>query len=87
MFHKEKFKADGQLDKDKCQLVTIGETLCATVNPLSVMTQLNLAAVISGTVISDCISFSEYANGAREKNVHQGESRCGKVLDSAASEA
>jgi hypothetical protein len=61
MFHKEKFNADGQFDKDKCRLVlpsnlrdsdTIGETLCPTVNRISVMTQLNLAAVILGTVIS-----------------------------------
>jgi hypothetical protein len=49
IFHKGyKFKADGQFDKDKCRLVllsnlrdpdTIGETLCPTVNPISVMTQ------------------------------------------------
>jgi hypothetical protein len=61
MFHKEKFKADGQFDKDKCRLVllsnlrdpdTIGETLCPTVNPISVMTQLNLAAATPGTEIS-----------------------------------
>jgi hypothetical protein len=49
-------------DKDKCRLVllsnlrdpdTIGKTLCPTVNPISVMTQLNLAAgQVPGTVIS-----------------------------------
>ena len=61
MFHKEKYKADGTFDKDKTRLVllsnlrqeeTIGETYCPTVNPMSVMTQLNLAAVRKETVIS-----------------------------------
>jgi hypothetical protein len=61
MFHKEKFKADGSFDKDKCRLVllsnlrdpnTIGDTICPTVNPISVMVQLNLAAVEQGTLIS-----------------------------------
>ena len=61
MFHKEKYKADGSFDKDKCRLVllsnlrdpeTIGDTICPTVNPISVMVQLNLAAVESGTTIS-----------------------------------
>ena len=54
MFHREKFKADGTFEKDKTRIVllsnrrdpsTIGETHCPTVNPISVMTQLNLAAV------------------------------------------
>jgi len=54
MFHKEKFKADGTFEKDKTRIVLlsnrrdpskIGETHCPTVNPISVMTQLNLAAV------------------------------------------
>ena len=61
MFHKEKFKADGTFDKDKTRLVllsnqreeeTIGDTYCPTVNPISVMTQLNLAAVDKDTTIS-----------------------------------
>jgi hypothetical protein len=54
MFHVEKFKADGTFDKDKCRIVllsnlrnedSIGETFSPTVNPISVLTQLNLAAV------------------------------------------
>ena len=54
MFHREKFKADGTFEKDKTRIVLlsnrrdpskIGETHCPTVNPISVMTQLNLAAV------------------------------------------
>jgi hypothetical protein len=61
MFHKEKFKADGTFDKDKMRLVllsnlrdpdTIGDSFSPTVNPISVMTQLNLAAANKGTVIS-----------------------------------
>jgi hypothetical protein len=61
MFHKEKYKADGSFDKDKCRLVllsnlrdpeTIGESFSPTVNPISVMTQLNLAAAEPNTVIS-----------------------------------
>lgn len=61
MFHKEKFKADGSFDKDKCRLVilsnqrdpdTIGESFSPTVNPVSTLTQLNLAAVEPGTLIS-----------------------------------
>jgi hypothetical protein len=53
MFHKEKFKADGSFDKDKCRIVllsnlrdqdTIGDSTSPTVNPISVMTQLNLTA-------------------------------------------
>jgi hypothetical protein len=61
MFHKEKYKADGAFDKDKMRLVllsnlrdpdTIGESFSPTVNPISVMTQLNLAAVRKGTDIS-----------------------------------
>jgi len=52
MFHKEKFKADGSFDKDKCRIVllsnqrdpnTIGDSHSPTVNPISVMTQINLA--------------------------------------------
>jgi hypothetical protein len=51
MFHKEKFEAVGSFDKNKYRIVLlsnkrdpskIGET---TVNPISVTTQLNLAAV------------------------------------------
>ena len=54
MFHREKFNADGTFEKDKTRIVLlsnrrdpskIGETHCPTVNPISVMTQLNLAAV------------------------------------------
>jgi hypothetical protein len=61
MFHKEKFKADGSFDKDKMRLVllsnlrdpdTIGDSFSPTVNPISVMTQLNLAAVRKETVIA-----------------------------------
>jgi hypothetical protein len=61
MFHKEKHKADGSFDKDKMRLVllsnlrdpdTIGDSFSPTVNPISVMTQLNLAAVTHGTRIS-----------------------------------
>ena len=61
MFHKEKYKGDGSFDKDKCRIVllsnlrdpeSIGDTICPTVNPISVMVQLNLAAVESGTTIS-----------------------------------
>jgi hypothetical protein len=53
MFHTEKYKADGSFDKDKCRIVLlsnlrdhdkIGETYSPTVNPISVLTQLNLAA-------------------------------------------
>jgi len=53
-FLKDKFKADGSFDKSKCRLVAnggdvdlsnIGETFSPTVNPISVMTQLNIAAV------------------------------------------
>ena len=53
MFHREKFKADDTFEKDKTRIVLlsnrrdpskIGETHCPTVNPISVMTQLNLAA-------------------------------------------
>jgi len=52
MFHKEKFKADGSFDKDKCRIVLlsnqrdpdrIGDSHSPTVNPISVMTQINLA--------------------------------------------
>jgi len=52
-FIKDKFKADGTFDKSKCRLVAnggdvdmtkIGETFSPTVNPISVMTQLNIAA-------------------------------------------
>jgi len=52
-FMKDKFKADGTFDKSKCRLVAnggdvdltnIGETFSPTVNPISVMTQLNIAA-------------------------------------------
>jgi len=59
MFHKEKFKADGSFEKDKTRIVllsnrrdaaTIGETNCPTVNPITVMTQLNLAAVERGLI-------------------------------------
>jgi hypothetical protein len=61
MFHKEKYKADGSFDKDKCRIVllsnqrdpdTIGESFSPTVNPISVMTMLNLAAVKKETLIS-----------------------------------
>jgi hypothetical protein len=54
MFHKEKFTADGAFDKDKFRMVIlsneradseIGDTFSPTVNPISVLTQLNLAAV------------------------------------------
>ena len=54
MFLKEKYKADGTFDKMKARIVAngdqvdpelIGETFSPTVNPISVMTQLNLAAV------------------------------------------
>jgi len=54
MFYLEKFKADGTFEKDKTRIVLlsnrrdpskIGETNCPTVNPISVMTQLNLAAI------------------------------------------
>ena len=60
MFHKEKYK-DGVFDKDKFRLVllsnlrdpnSIGDSICPTVNPISVMTQLNLAAVSPETVIA-----------------------------------
>ena len=59
MFHREKYKADGTFEKDKTRIVllsnrrdpsTIGETHCPTVNPISVMTQLNLAAVERGLI-------------------------------------
>jgi hypothetical protein len=61
MFHKEKFKANGSFDKDKCRIVLLsnkrdpsktGETTCLAVNPISVMAQLNLAAVNRDTLIS-----------------------------------
>ena len=61
MFHKEKFKADGTFDKDKTRLVllsnqrdeeSIGDTYCPTVNSISVMTQLNLAAMDKNITIS-----------------------------------
>jgi len=61
MFHKEKFKANGEFDKHKCRLVlrsdqrdhdNIGESFSPTVNPISVMTQLNLAATTDNTLIS-----------------------------------
>ena len=61
MFHKEKFKADGTFDKDKCRIVllsnrrdieTIGDSESPTVNPISVMTQLNLASVNANTVLA-----------------------------------
>jgi hypothetical protein len=61
MFHKEKYKADGTFDKDKMRLVllsnlrdpdTIGDSFSPTVNPISVMTQLNIAAVRKGTVVA-----------------------------------
>jgi hypothetical protein len=61
MFHKEKFKADGSFDKDKCRIVllsnqrdpnTIGDSHSPTVNPTSVMTQLNLACTAKGTLIA-----------------------------------
>ena len=61
MFHKEKFKADGSFDKDKMRLLllsnkrdpnNIEESVCPTVNPISVMTQLNLAAVQKEAKIS-----------------------------------
>jgi hypothetical protein len=57
MFHKEKYRADGTFEKDKCRLVllsnmrdpdTIGDSTSPTVNPISVMTQINLAAVNRG---------------------------------------
>lgn len=53
MFLKDKFKADGSFDRLKARLVARGdqqdpdsvdETFAPTVNPISVMTQLNLAA-------------------------------------------
>ena len=61
MFHKEKYKADGTFDKDKMRLVllsnlrdpdTIGDSFSPTVNPISVMTQLNIAALKKGTVVA-----------------------------------
>jgi hypothetical protein len=69
MFHKEKLKAYGSFDKDKCRIVLlsnkrdpskIGETTCPTVNPISVMTQLNLAAVNRDTLISAYDSKGEF---------------------------
>ena len=54
MFLKEKYKADGSFDKMKARLVyngdrvdpeTLGDTFAPTVNPISVMTQLNVATV------------------------------------------
>ena len=54
VFFKEKYKADGTYDKMKARLVAngdkmnpdlIGETFSPTVNPISVMTQINVAAV------------------------------------------
>ena len=59
MFHKEKFKANGSFDKDKCRIVllsnlrdpnSIGDSFSPTVNPISVMTQLNVAATNKKTV-------------------------------------
>ena len=59
MLHKEKFKADGTFEKDKTRIVllsnrrdssTIGETHYPTVNPITVMTQLNLAAAERGLI-------------------------------------
>ena len=59
MFHKEKFRADGSFEKDKTRIVllsnrrdtnTIGETHCPTVNPITVMTLLNLASVERGLI-------------------------------------
>jgi hypothetical protein len=61
MFHREKYKGDGIFDKDKCRIVllsnlrdpdTIGDSTSPTVNPISVMTQINLAAVTEGTCIA-----------------------------------
>jgi len=49
----KKYKADGSFDKDKCRIVllsnqrdpnNIGDSFSPTVNPISVMTQLNIAA-------------------------------------------
>ena len=59
MFHREKFEAVGTFEKDKTPIVLlsnrrnpskIGETHCPTVSPISVMTQLNLAAVEKGLI-------------------------------------
>jgi len=61
MFHKEKLKADGSFDKDKCRIVllsnlrdpnSIGDSFSPTVNTISVMTQLNIAATDKNTLIA-----------------------------------
>ena len=60
MFIKDKYRSDGSFDKVKARLVAngdrvppdlVGETMSPTVNPISVMTQINLAAV-SGSLIA-----------------------------------
>ena len=61
MFHKEKYKADGSFDKDKCRIVLlsnlrdpnmIGDSFSSTVNTISVMTQLNVATMDKNTIIA-----------------------------------
>lgn len=60
MFIKDKYRSDGSFDKVKARLVAngdrvppdmVGETMSPTVNPISVMTQINLAAV-SGSLVA-----------------------------------
>ena len=61
MFIKEKHKADGSFDKAKARMVArgdmgdpdmVGETFAPTVNPITVKTQLNLAAVNKNAVLA-----------------------------------
>jgi hypothetical protein len=61
MFLKDKFLANGDFDKTKARLVgngseqnptTVGDTAAPTVNPISVMVQLNIAASQPDTVLS-----------------------------------
>jgi hypothetical protein len=60
MFLKDKFKANGSFDKSKARMVMngnlqnveqVGDTTSPTVNPISVMTQLNIAATQTASVI------------------------------------
>jgi hypothetical protein len=61
IFLKDKYKSDGSFDKIKARIVVngdrvdtdlVGETFSPTVNPISVLTQLNLAAQDPKTTIS-----------------------------------
>ena len=77
MFHREKFRADGSFEKDKTRIVllsnrrdpaTIGDTASPTVNPISVLTQLNLAAVEKSEVAAYDIKGAFLLTPMREGN-------------------